>query len=299
MFPTRLLRWTVRIAATLSMLCGARAMAAEGPVIEHAPVTSCTRNAILTLSATIRAAPGKAIFEPKVFVRVKRVDGFVRLAMEPVAGVKDGFAAQLPAALTQSDFDYYLEAFDEDGNGPSRKGSPKAPIHVKTTEPPALPPPPPPPPAPIARPEPAQAAPVAKAEPAASPAKAMPVPLEAALPAVAAERKQGTPALKIAGISGVALGGALIVGALVGGRLALGAKADMKAAAANDDLTSYESARLKAERAATTANYLAGSGAVVGLAGGLLWLLAPSGRPVSVSAASTPGGGALVVAGHF
>jgi hypothetical protein len=49
------------------------------------------------------------------------------------------FAARVPAEIAGNDFEYFLEAFDEDGNGPFRKGSPEAPLRISS-----LPPAPPP-----------------------------------------------------------------------------------------------------------------------------------------------------------
>jgi hypothetical protein len=40
------------------------------------------------------------------------------------------FIARLPDGLQRTGFDYYVEATDVAGNGPSRIGSPEAPIHV-------------------------------------------------------------------------------------------------------------------------------------------------------------------------
>jgi hypothetical protein len=46
-------------------------------------------------------------------------------------GTSGLFIARLPDGLQRSGFDYYVEATDVAGNGPSRIGSPEAPIHVE------------------------------------------------------------------------------------------------------------------------------------------------------------------------
>ncbi len=114
------------------------------PVIDHQPTARAARGQPLEIQARITSVSGKAIYEPTVLVRVAGISGFSRVSMHRVAGSSDVYAAEVPAALTTGDFDYYIEAFDEDGNGPGRAGTPEYPLHVAVGGSGAATPPPPP-----------------------------------------------------------------------------------------------------------------------------------------------------------
>jgi hypothetical protein len=108
-----------------------RAQAQElAPQIDHQPLTKAARGSPLSIRARIVSLSGKPIFEPTVFIRVPGIAGYTRIAMHSVTGIADLFSGEVPASLTSGDFDYYIEAFDEDGNGPARVGSPESPLHV-------------------------------------------------------------------------------------------------------------------------------------------------------------------------
>ena len=46
------------------------------------------------------------------------------------------YSATLPGATLTGNIEYYLETYDNDGNGPARAGSPEAPYHVAVASPP-------------------------------------------------------------------------------------------------------------------------------------------------------------------
>jgi hypothetical protein len=124
-------------------LVGAPALAQElAPRVDHPPVTRVTRGEAASLQATIVSPIGRPIMEPAIFVRLSGATRYSRVPLAPDATVKDLFVGRLPDALVSTDFDYYLEAFDADGNGPGRAGSPEAPFHVAVVAP-----------VPVARPE--------------------------------------------------------------------------------------------------------------------------------------------------
>jgi hypothetical protein len=116
------------------------------PKIDHQPAVRSPQGSV-EIHARITSVSGKPIYQPVVMVRVPGITGFSRIPMNPVADSKDLFGAEVPASISNGDFDYYIEAFDEDGNGPARSGSPEKPIHVAVAQPSAgtAPPPPPPP----------------------------------------------------------------------------------------------------------------------------------------------------------
>ncbi|MHB1845559.1 MAG: hypothetical protein ACYCWW_12080, partial [Deltaproteobacteria bacterium] len=100
--------------------------AAPGPSIEHAPVVRAQAGQPLTLTATIRS--GNGVFQPTVDFRRVGETTWSKVPLLPSGG--DLYAATIPSASLGSDVEYYLEAYDNDGNGPARAGSPDAPFHV-------------------------------------------------------------------------------------------------------------------------------------------------------------------------
>lgn len=82
----------------------------------------------LSLEARVVSSTGRKVFEPAAFVRRVQTTDYQRLPMQPLP---DGrFAATLPPPLQRCEIEYFLEAFDEDGNGPFRRGSPERPLRL-------------------------------------------------------------------------------------------------------------------------------------------------------------------------
>src|SRR5207245_2073373 len=155
------------------------------------------------------------IFQPMVFIRVAGITGFTRVQMNPVAGVNDLFTAEVPMSLTAEDFDYYIEAFDEDGNGPARVGSPESPLHVSVgaAGPPSVARPAPPPPA--ERPKPLPSEPIDRPVQAAAPSVPAAAPPAAVAPAPSG--KPIAPAIALGALSGAGLITGIVLTALLGG----------------------------------------------------------------------------------
>ncbi len=114
----------------------------EPPVITHVRV----KQAILKQDVKIRARINdeSEIFAPAVYVRSVGDKQYDNLAM---TRVDNGYEAIIPAEKVTQGLEYFIEAFDEHGNGPTREGGPDDPILIKVFEkPPVVVPPPPPPP---------------------------------------------------------------------------------------------------------------------------------------------------------
>lgn len=104
----------------------AAAAPAALPILVHTQVTTAPPRQPLTLTATIHSTNG--IFQP--VLEFRRV-GDAQWTRVPLIGSGgDLFAATVPGANLTSDIEYYLEVYDNDGNGPVRAGSPEAPFHV-------------------------------------------------------------------------------------------------------------------------------------------------------------------------
>lgn len=132
--PFQSFSWVV---VTLGVV-GTSAKSAEvdlAPRLDHKPLKSARLGASVAIQANIVSLSGKAIYQPTVFVRPADLTSFVKVDMKSDPRIQGLFSAEIPATLITGDFDYYVEAFDEDGNGPSRVGSPDAPLHVSVSGP--------------------------------------------------------------------------------------------------------------------------------------------------------------------
>lgn len=135
-FPRRHRAFACLLAATLVAAVGAGAAAAApkrpkkdttAPVVEHTPVAAHDGKGPVVISA--RITDDSAIYEPTLVVRMAgAATGFTRVPL--VKGEGETYSAEVPAALLSGDVEYLVEAFDENGNGPSRVGDESAPLKI-------------------------------------------------------------------------------------------------------------------------------------------------------------------------
>lgn len=141
--------------AVLGGLFAAPAMAADTspPVITHVPVAHAPEGQAISIRARIEDQG--EIFAPSVYVRPVGAKEFDNIAMRKVL---DAYEAIIRAEQVDGDLEYFIEAFDEVGNGPAREGSPELPKRIKIYDPAEGPPDAvavaPPPPAIVAPPPP-------------------------------------------------------------------------------------------------------------------------------------------------
>lgn len=115
---------TLLAAMTLLVLAAADA---EPPTIQHFPVRRVDPGVALTVKARISDPSG--VFDPGVSWRNAGGDTFKRVPMQAKGGSE--FETVIPAnAITAAAVEYFIEAFDENGNGPARFGNPQKPIRV-------------------------------------------------------------------------------------------------------------------------------------------------------------------------
>lgn len=244
----------------LAVALGAAPVAPVVVIEHHGPVVLPDG---VGLEARMVSTVGRKVFEPAAFVRPVGEAEFTRLPLSPMPD--DRYRAALPPALAGKDCEYFLEAFDEDGNGPFRKGGPDRPIRL--TKPTAQP-----------APHPAQPKqPTAKLE---EPAR------------------KGRP-LRAAGIGLVAGGAALVVAGAVCGGLAL---KDFETEKATTDPAVYASSKSAAKAEALAADVLLGAGAVAAIVGVILWANDPNPAPakaVTVGATPIAGGACATLSGRF
>lgn len=111
----------------------------EAPAITHEEVRSGRLGAPVTVSALIVDPSG--VFDPAVLYRVGGQGDFLRLPMQPADDERYG--AVIPGDVVSDDLEYFIEAFDQQGNGPARYADADLPVKVrilKTAEPLPVPP---------------------------------------------------------------------------------------------------------------------------------------------------------------
>lgn len=96
------------------------------PLITHQRVTRAPAGAAIAIRAQIEDE--SEIFAPAVFVRPVGQGDFESLGMRRS---NDGWEATIPAEMVTTDLEYFIEAFDDQGNGPAREGAPESPIRIE------------------------------------------------------------------------------------------------------------------------------------------------------------------------
>jgi hypothetical protein len=108
----------------------------DPPVLTHTPVTTAKKGKPLTVTA--HATDPGGVFGPVLFLRKKGMQATEYIPMRMAAsktGAAGDYAVEIPAALVSVDaLEYYIEAWDNAGNGPARSGSPEAPHPIKVEE---------------------------------------------------------------------------------------------------------------------------------------------------------------------
>jgi hypothetical protein len=111
------------------------------PVITHVKIVNAPINEPITVRARIEDE--SEVFAPSVYVRAVGSEQFDNI---PMKKGEEGYEAIIPAEQVTQAIEYFIEAFDEHGNGPAREGTPDQPIKVLVFDRDGAPPPPPPPP---------------------------------------------------------------------------------------------------------------------------------------------------------
>lgn len=99
-----------------------------GPAIQHTPVAQATLNQEVRFEAEIDDPAG--VFEPMIYWRLLGGGTYFQAAMEGKLGTRS-YSGVIPASKVTGDIEYFLEAYDKLGNGPSRSGSAEKPLVVK------------------------------------------------------------------------------------------------------------------------------------------------------------------------
>jgi len=100
------------------------------PAITHAAVTQALKGKPLEVNARLVGDSG--VQGAAVMFRRAGDKDYKALPMGNIGG--DDYTATIPASMTTSDLEYYVEAYDQYGNGPARSGAPNVPYAVRITE---------------------------------------------------------------------------------------------------------------------------------------------------------------------
>jgi hypothetical protein len=277
------------------LLAGAaRAEDTQAPVIEHTPAPP-TKRGEKVLQVFARVTDESKVF-PQVFYRYAPTGEYQKpIDMKKVQGQKNTWGGNVP--IKGDLVEYYVEAYDELGNGPGRAGDPDKPFRVDTSgEPPVV----------VS----AQPPPVAAQPPPPPPRKIEPAPAPLPPP------RRTTVASSSRGHTWTWIVGGVGLGALAGGLVA-GQEVKNEDKAYTDRLASDPNSNYASLKAQYDANKSLGQKAtILTVAGGVLlagavalYFFEPgfSGAvaaeetksEVRFAAAPVDGGGAVAVAGRF
>jgi hypothetical protein len=116
------------LVLVLSLAVPARADT-DPPTIVHDELKSGRLGHPLVIEATITDDSG--VFDPVVLYRVGSEGEFLREPLVAVEGEEGRFTATIPGDVVSDDVQYFLEAFDQNGNGPARYAEQSLPVTVK------------------------------------------------------------------------------------------------------------------------------------------------------------------------
>ena len=150
-------RFYLSFALVFLAALAARADDTTPPLIRHTPVLRAFKGDTVNIAADMEDE--SEIFAPTLYFRYPGAKTYSSIPMVKKSG--NTYTASVQAT---ADIEYWIEAYDEFGNGPTREGTPDRPHKITVTErivsrpvvavaptaepPPAPAPPPPPPPVP-------------------------------------------------------------------------------------------------------------------------------------------------------
>ena len=115
----------------LMTFCAVPCFASGEPEIEHQEIDQGTLKEDIAINARLTDPDG--IFDPAVLFRVKGASRYQRLPMAELA--ENEFQAIIPGRLVTDSLEYYIEVYDQEGNGPARFGEEDFPIEIRVSMP--------------------------------------------------------------------------------------------------------------------------------------------------------------------
>ncbi|HEY3448418.1 MAG TPA: hypothetical protein VGK67_18830 [Myxococcales bacterium] len=258
------------LGALLATPAAASAADAKPPRIVHTPINEAPGGKSLAVNATI--TDESEIFEPTLYYRAAGTKRFLSASMSKGAGA--AFTATIPDVAMTGVVEYFIEAYDANGNGPARFASEAKPHKIKTLKASetkvaeATPPPPPPADKPAAD---AQTdTKVVEAQPAdAKPAETKPADKAAGnlKPSSQVDRQSEGGSGKVLSIAGYSAIGVGVVGVGLGAFFGVQAKSQRDQASSDPSAAGAKTSLNSAQSSATLANVCYIAGGVVAAAG--------------------------------
>lgn len=117
------------LAGAILAHSSARASALDNdpPKIDHTPVVDAPAGAGLTVTAAI--TDESEVFEPTLYYRPAGTRKFLSASMHRVGMTR--YSATIPEEVMGGDVEYFIEAYDSNGNGPTQFASADSPRRVK------------------------------------------------------------------------------------------------------------------------------------------------------------------------
>lgn len=117
-------------ALLLVLAAAASADDIDPPTLQHDPLSTAPRQTELRVTADISDPSG--IFGAVVLWRLAGETSYTSIDMKEESAGR--FVALIAASKVTADLEYYVEAFDSNGNGPTRAGTPAAPLRARLVE---------------------------------------------------------------------------------------------------------------------------------------------------------------------
>ena len=120
----------MRLSLVVGFLLGLAALPAHAdnePVVTHEPPPRPPAGEPLLLKAEIRSATAAPVGLAYVVVNVPGLQP-LNLPMRPQGDEPGVWVAEVPAEIAAGELTYYLEAYDDEGNGPGMSGSAAQPL---------------------------------------------------------------------------------------------------------------------------------------------------------------------------
>lgn len=117
----------ILIAVVAAMLAGtALAKDRKPPKLRHDPISKAQKGQAIEVQVSITDRSG--VFDPTLYYRTTGSTDYLRATLVKST---EKYVATIPAAAANGDVEYFVEAYDELGNGPARVGSPDKPLVIK------------------------------------------------------------------------------------------------------------------------------------------------------------------------
>jgi hypothetical protein len=105
----------------------------DPPALAHTPITHAPRGKSLRVEA--HAADPAGVNQVILYLRRQGGSDYIPLKFVADKNAVGDYSVEVPTALMSTNLEYYIETYDNLGNGPTRAGSPERPLPIRLDEP--------------------------------------------------------------------------------------------------------------------------------------------------------------------